>query len=78
MRRITITVEDTVTDEEALELLLQVIKEGKVSIGAKDKLHYSWLTTWSNGEFVYTKPKYKTDNDRFYIGFNKNYINGNN
>lgn len=66
MRRITITVEDGIDDETALERLLHVVKEGKVSRG-NNKDHYCWLTAYHDGIMVHSKPKYGTDSDRFLI-----------
>ena len=66
-RRITIEIEEGISDKTAIERLLVVIQGGRVSIGAKGKEHYCWVTTWEDGIRVYSKEKYKTDNDRFLI-----------
>lgn len=66
-RRITIQVDETVGDYEALHALLDVVAIGQISKGAKGKDHYCWHTSFSNGIHISTKPKYGTDSDRFEI-----------
>ena len=73
-RRITITVEEGISDATAFERLAAVAHKGRKVIGAKKKLHYERLTTWSDGIFIKSKPKYITNSDRFFIGRSEKYL----
>ena len=66
-RRITIQVDEAVGDYEAIEAVLSVVASGQISEGAKGKMHYCWMTTFSNGIKVRSKEKYGTDSDRFVV-----------
>lgn len=66
MRKFIVKIEDDVTDEQAAELLLAVIKRGKISEGANGQKHYCWMTVIHN--FVVSVfPKYWNNNETFHI-----------
>ena len=73
-RRITISIDEHVTDEQAIESLLSVIRCGKISKGANGQDHYCWHTAFnytsknsSKEIIVTTRLKYGSKNDRFVI-----------
>jgi hypothetical protein len=75
-RRVTITILNGVSDSVAFERLAKVAQEGKIS-RANEKDHYTFLTTWSDGIYIKTRTKYKTDSDRFIVGRDSRYISMN-
>lgn len=56
-----------ISEIDAINKVLTVIQEGRVSIGAKDKKHYCWITAFMDGGIVSVTPKYKTDSDIFTV-----------
>lgn len=67
MSKIIINIKDGISELEALDMVTRVVEDGRVSVGAKDKNHYCWLTRWHDGMICYVTPKYKTDSDIFTI-----------
>ena len=59
-----IDIRDNISDELALELVSEVVRQGKVSQDNKGKKYYCWITTFNvNGEeiVVYTRENRKND-----------------
>ena len=71
MGKIIIDIRNDISDEDAMSAVLAVVKEGQVSIGAKDKKHYCWLSILHNGIHVSVSPKYNTDTNKFIVHLNK-------
>jgi hypothetical protein len=71
MGKIIIDIRNDISDEDAMSAVLAVVKEGQVSIGAKNKKHYCWLSILHNGIYVSTSPKYNTDTNKFIVHLNK-------
>lgn len=42
-----IDIRDGISDEIALELVLEVVKEGKISKGEHGKMYYCWVTIFN-------------------------------
>jgi hypothetical protein len=66
-RRILINLRGDVKEQEAIEAVAEVVRQGKRCIGAKNKVHYNWVTEFNNGVIVYVNPKYWSNSDTFLV-----------
>lgn len=66
-RRILINLRGDVKEQEAIEAVAEVVRQGKRCIGAKNKVHYNWVTEFDNGVTVYVNPKYWSNSDTFLV-----------
>lgn len=74
-KRITITVEDNITDADALQCVMQVVDGGKISGDGK---YYCYATMLKHPNYkeeiaVYTSPRVKGDNSAFTVMKGKPY-----
>ena len=69
-RRITITIDDSVSDEIAIRLIERVVGAGKISHNSKDGDFYCWATIYQTSEgdiAVYTSDRAKSPNVAFRV-----------
>jgi hypothetical protein len=66
-RRILINMRGSITDQEAIDAVQQVISKGKTVIAAKNREHYSWITVMENGVVVLVTPKYWSRSETFTV-----------
>ena len=66
-RRILINMRGSITDQEAIDAVRQVISKGKTVIAAKNREHYSWCTVMENGVVVLVTPKYWSRSETFTV-----------
>ena len=66
-RRILINLRGDVKEQEAIEAVAEVVRQGKKCIGAKNKVHYNWVTEFDNGVTVYVNPKYWSNSDTILV-----------
>lgn len=71
MSRIIITHDEGISDQEALKAVLEVVTDGRISVG-KHGMHYCWLTVWPAANiFVQVRTKRHPDAaDSFHVGNN--------
>ena len=70
MRRITISLDESVTDFEAMDAITKVVAGGYVSKGANGQDHYCWHAQFRmtyGWLHVSVRPKYGTKSDRFVV-----------
>ena len=56
-RRILINLRGDVKEQEAIEAVAEVVRQGKRCIGAKNKVHYNWVTEFEKWSHSLCKPK---------------------
>ena len=66
-KRILINMRGSITDQEAIDAVQQVISKGKTVIAAKNREHYSWITVMENGVVVLVTPKYWSRSETFTV-----------
>ena len=66
-RRILINMRGSITDQEAIDAVQQVISKGKTVIAAKDLEHYSRNTVMENGVVVQVTPNYRSRSEIFTV-----------
>lgn len=56
-----IDIRDSIPDALALKLVLQVVKQGKISQGENGKMYYCWMTTFDTdlGEIAVSTRQYR-------------------
>lgn len=74
MKRITITVDDTIDDADALQCIMQMVDQGKISGNGK---YYCYAMTFNHPNYkneiiAYTSTRTKGDNSAFTIKEIKN------
>ena len=66
-RRILINMRGSITDQEAIDAVQQVISKGKTVVAAKDPEHYSRNTVMENGVVVQVTPNYRSRSEIFTV-----------
>ena len=66
-KRILINMRGSITDQEAIDAVQQVISKGKTVIAAKNREHYSLCTVTQNGVVVLVTPKYWSRSETFTV-----------